>query len=1361
LYFRYIFPRKHKILSYFSLFILIWMLLVKGVSYYVSSKVDENSSQILAEKNSERAEYCTKEFIKTRDELLNFSAGINGNLDIRKNIEKGELKKLIETLSATVQKENISFEIFDRRIESVYYSGRQVYPEILLIQDAFAGNTPTVIKEAGFFTYLLNYSPIRSLSDGTSVSGVLVTAVMIDSKYRSEQFDFSFNFLTQDANQKFGNRVFVLPVSRFGSHSQNDSVTGYNACKLRTSDEKIIGNLFFPVYTIEEHKAGIENFSARTLAVLGLLLTVTLFPLLIKLIILFRSSTVKIILIFVALLLMRYVWIYFGFPTKVFESEIFQPQYFASTLGGGIFKSLGELFVTVFFLLVFTVYSVKLSFESIYEHKSSKRKNSLFQLLAGVILLTLVFYGLNFLYGLSVRSLVVDSNINFLDKTNIIPGLPLFIIQFVILIISASYLFFNIIIIIAALNQFRHLSGSVFFRRIYMPVLLLIYIFINEAVNLFSVRTDLSDIVRIIVITLLFLLGYYFFRSGFGTPGVFSLRNVSFVMLLCIITTPVIVLEITKSQEINFIENIGTELAETQSDKTIYMLSEVLGELKGNPDIEKFIRDEYKTPKLAYYLFSSSKFSYDNYKTDFLILDTSKRIISDFNSSNNLINPDSVLAFVRRNLFSKKFMLNVPDSDTAEYTVENWEDYTDNESEVPEPMMFDGITILENKNEKYFAGLLPLERIEFRNTTYEEIIGYLIITVNYESISLFSENRYAANINFRPETIFNRLLSRPAITEFSNGEIVNSTDIEISRSIEKNLPLFRESVKNSVSKTAWRYDKLINENYRTYYIIAGNKEDEEAPEVIFTLSVKRDDFRVLMFYFLKYMLFALIVFIGFYVVYITAILFQFRNLRFKFREKLFISFLIVSVIPIIFLAVYTRTYINDKNYTSYSNRIASDLSLLNETLKDEKTLFNKFKSADTVRNAAREVLNKNFLNSPQNYNIFIKNKLIASTNEELFKSDFLDTRVGNEGYLNIILLKKDIFLLNKNINGQDFILGYKPLKDRSGTVNGILSSLSVYRQKEIEEELTETLTFIFGSYFFVIIVLLVIVSFITAKISRPILIMKEATTRISKGEEDVIINVNRSDEIGDLVDSFNKMSRELAKSKENLKKAEREAAWRDIARRVAHEIKNPLTPMKLSIQHLYNMFLEKDMESFEKVLIKTRDLITVEIDKLNKIATAFSDFAKLPRRNYEPMNINDVLEDIISLYSLDKKIEFVKDLSPGLHLISADRLEMNRVFQNLIKNAVQSIRHKGRVEVKSWNDGDFVIVVISDNGHGIEPDILNKLFEPNFSTKSTGMGLGLTISKKSLDDMKARISISSKVNEGTKVEIRFRRNKLK
>jgi nitrogen fixation/metabolism regulation signal transduction histidine kinase len=289
----------------------------------------------------------------------------------------------------------------------------------------------------------------------------------------------------------------------------------------------------------------------------------------------------------------------------------------------------------------------------------------------------------------------------------------------------------------------------------------------------------------------------------------------------------------------------------------------------------------------------------------------------------------------------------------------------------------------------------------------------------------------------------------------------------------------------------------------------------------------------------------------------------------------------------------------------------------------------------------------------------------------------------------------------------------------------------------------------------VIIILFALVAFVTAKLYQPISMLQEATERIAQGEENVVLDIDRNDEFGSLVDSFNKMTRDLAKSKDKLKRAEREAAWRDIARRVAHEIKNPLTPMKLSIQHLYNIYQEKDFDNFEMILKKTKELIIKEIDKLNKIATAFSDFAKLPQRNYEPLNINEVLEDVISLYTLNNEIKIVKNLSEELYLVKADRQEMNRVFQNILKNAVQSIENNGIIEVRSFNTPKKVVVEIKDNGCGIEPEILDKLFEPNFSTKSTGMGLGLAITKKSLDDMKAKISFNSKLGSGTTVIMNF------
>jgi len=827
------------------------------------------------------------------------------------------------------------------------------------------------------------------------------------------------------------------------------------------------------------------------------------------------------------------------------------------------------------------------------------------------------------------------------------------------------------------------------------------------------------------------------------------------------LVTPLIVLEISKSQETSHIEGIGTELVENQSDKIVYLISDELGKFSENSDLESFIKDANKIPKLSFYLWSGSKFSYAKYKSDLIVLDTSKKILSDFNTSNNLLKSDSIVSFVKRNYFGKMPDIAADESDTAAYA--EFEDDIELEDEGgagPEPITFDNITIFENRKDKYFAGIIPLEKVGLRNTEFEEVIGYIVIALNSETINFYSENEFNTRFDGENETVPERLLSKPVLSEILNGEVVNSTDIDISRALLRHIPLFEESIKNSEKKAAWRYDALMNERYRTYYVKCPVTENDVNglginDEKVYAISIQRDDFELLTFYYLKFLLFSLTVFICITAVYLVYFLFRLKHISFNFREKLFLAFIIVSVIPIVFLAVYTRTYINNKNDISYRNQLLSDLNILNETLKDEKILFNKYKPTDTIKHAGKDILRKNFGSTDKNYNIFIKNNLVASTNEELYKSDFLDTRVEDEGYFNITVLKKDVYIHNTNIRGQNYLVGYKPLKDINGNINGIISSLSVYRQREIQEELTETLTFIFGSYFVVIMILLIVVSFVTAKISKPILLLQKATERLAKGEEDFVIDIERSDELGSLVDSFNKMTKDLAKSKARLKKAEREAAWRDIARRVAHEIKNPLTPIKLSIQHLYTLYQEKDFENFDSVLKKTKELIINEIDKLNRIATAFSDFAKLPSRNYEPLNVNDILLDVVSLYSPDKNVEFVKELQDNIYPVLADKQEMNRVFQNLIKNAVQSLSDSGKVTVISYNSGSKVIVEIRDNGCGMEEEVLSKLFEPNFSTKSQGMGLGLAITKKSLEDMKASITIESTMNAGTTVRIEF------
>jgi nitrogen fixation/metabolism regulation signal transduction histidine kinase len=239
------------------------------------------------------------------------------------------------------------------------------------------------------------------------------------------------------------------------------------------------------------------------------------------------------------------------------------------------------------------------------------------------------------------------------------------------------------------------------------------------------------------------------------------------------------------------------------------------------------------------------------------------------------------------------------------------------------------------------------------------------------------------------------------------------------------------------------------------------------------------------------------------------------------------------------------------------------------------------------------------------------------------------------------------------------------------------------------------------------------------------------------------------------------MTKELKRSREELKKAERETAWRDIARQVAHEIKNPLTPMKLAMQHLYHAY-SHGSKNFKFILQTTNRLIIDQIETLNRIATEFSDFAKMPSRKYEPMDVNVVLKDIVKLLNTENKISVDLESDQLPAIVIGDLDEVKRALINIIRNSLQAIderisnRKDGKINISGKRNDMTYSVVIQDNGIGMDEETLQKLFEPYFSTKSAGMGLGLVITKKIIDDMNGKIFVKSEVNLGTKVEIVFK-----
>lgn len=1255
------------------------------------------------------------------------------------------------------------------------FKGRQLQPEYFLLQKALSGQKFSVLKNIGFYTYYIIYAPIKSPDN--KVIGVCLTSELIDIKFQLKNQFFPDFGLTQEISDNMNVTADLITSNPISGKIEYDSVkyAGYLSINIVGLGDVVIGKLFISQFEKNQYIQSIIDFKEKFISILSFILSLFIITITVLLLNKVRSKSIKIFVFAVVMVLLRYFLLWMGFPSKSFDSDIFSPSFYASPFAFGVIKSIGALFLTSIYLLAICAYSVIIQ----YRHRVAKPWREEYRIwfrnLKIIVYLTGFFFTLEVL-GLVIKIIIADSNLNFFDRSQIVPDKELFLVQLSILFISFSLITFLVQIAFAFRNIVLF-GRSRFFEKNNVIVFLVLFLIVNQIIDFFIPGFDLDYYQRIFLIVSIFLFVFYIKKNVIRKPDyrVLNIKTFSIFILICIVIVPFIIITKITSQETKYVEIIAQKLAENEDERINFTISNELMNLSSLTKVENDLNDKNLLPKLAFYLWAESKLNSEDFNSAVIILDTNKKILSDFNINDAKLNTADILDFLNKNFFEKGYNISLQQvfksldtleisSDTSGSVIDEMglADDTivlDSINQEQSPIIMSNIAILKNPDEKFYVGIAPIEKQALKGTAFARILGYLVITIHSESRNFLLQTSAELFKNYNRNNLLNKLISDPVLTEYVNGEIISSTDPDVSKSTVNSLSIFREYLKNSESKSVWRIETINDEKYRTFYVLSGSGEninDNGTDEKIYSVSIKRDDFKVITFFYLKFILFTLVIFIGFYLVLGIYYLIKNRSLRLNFREKLFVSFLIVSVIPIVFLAIYTRSFIIDKNDADQKNQIVSDLNLLNESLKGINFTLNFVSNPDSLKTIQKEFINRNISQFDKNFNLFLRNRLVSTTNEELYKSDLLDTRVSAEAAYNIVYLKKDLFLDNQDIGQFSYLVGYKPLRDARNNIVGIISSQLVYRQNEINEELTETLTFIFGIYFIVIIILLIVVSFLTERISSPILALRNATEKVSKGDINVAIDINRNDELGDLVKSFNTMTIELEKSRSELKKAEREEAWRDIARRVAHEIKNPLTPMKLSIQYLAEIYKTGDTKTFHDVLYKTKKMISDEIDKLNRIATEFSYFAKLPKRNYEPLYVNEVLEDVISLYSNHPNIKFKIELNDSETKIMADKQELNRIFQNLIKNSVQAIIKKGVIEINSIRSHDNFKIEIADDGIGMDTDTQKKLFEPNFSTKSSGMGLGLAITKKSLDDMKAKIKFESKLGEGTKVILEFK-----
>ncbi|MDQ3046086.1 MAG: ATP-binding protein [Bacteroidota bacterium] len=377
--------------------------------------------------------------------------------------------------------------------------------------------------------------------------------------------------------------------------------------------------------------------------------------------------------------------------------------------------------------------------------------------------------------------------------------------------------------------------------------------------------------------------------------------------------------------------------------------------------------------------------------------------------------------------------------------------------------------------------------------------------------------------------------------------------------------------------------------------------------------------------------------------------------------------------------------------------------------------------------------------------------LFASSRSKVFDEGLTSRKMNPEAYLQIALLGKTEFVHDERIGKLDYLSAYIPFKNKDGKLLAYVNLPYFAKQSELEKEISGFLVALINIYVLLFALSIITAILISNYVTKPLKLIQDKLSNIKLGKTNELIDWQENDEIGSLVSEYNRMITELAHSAELLARSERESAWREMAKQVAHEIKNPLTPMKLSVQHLQRTWKDHAPDMDQKMERLTKTIIE-QIDTLSTIATEFSNFAKMPKANLEQIHVEQILQTSIALFNNveNVKLEFT-DRTEGKSIVMADREQLLRVFNNLLKNAIQAIPEErpGIINIELSEENMNCLISIRDNGNGIGESVIDKIFMPNFTTKNGGMGLGLAMVKSIVESCNGRIWFETYENTGT------------
>jgi signal transduction histidine kinase len=375
--------------------------------------------------------------------------------------------------------------------------------------------------------------------------------------------------------------------------------------------------------------------------------------------------------------------------------------------------------------------------------------------------------------------------------------------------------------------------------------------------------------------------------------------------------------------------------------------------------------------------------------------------------------------------------------------------------------------------------------------------------------------------------------------------------------------------------------------------------------------------------------------------------------------------------------------------------------------------------------------------------------MLASSRPQVFSNGLLGPRMDAVAYARMAVDKASDFVHQESIGLAHYQSAYLPLRDRRGTVLGYLSLPSFADQRQQEQERSGVLVAVVNLFVLLFALSVLVALFISNWTVRPLDLLKRSLSSVDLQGDNKPLSYRGNDEVGQLVEVYNRKVDELRENAEKLARSERESAWKEMARQVAHEIKNPLTPMKLGIQHFQHTWDPNAVDAKERLDRFTNSMVE-QIDVLSRVAGDFSRFAQLSAAKETTLDVNEVARSVVALFAGEETATISLNTAPPL-LVKADREHLVRVLNNLIKNALQAIpegRH-GSVDVVLKQSGANAVIEVRDNGSGIAEADRERIFTPSFTTKSSGTGLGLAMVKRMVEQAGGTVWFETREGEGT------------